>query len=775
MNHGRLRGKGINCEVDRMHTNFMEVIPGCEEFKVYIEDYSDDRINELRKTYDNEYAFFRYRFNDETYIVVFPLSINNNPCNFTKKLTIKTAEEPLLISKIVHELLIRQFVRIGRYSARYRPFSFLSKKTSDNIIAKFIPEKYSSQLGYRRGYEFESRVFYPDSRPVYGIIINTYFSWDIDINCEELVNNGLDIIGKHVVGYEESVIKLLDSRKVLLGFVESIDNGYANVRRDSESYKIELSKIYIENSYSNRIELLSKLLGKKQAYDLLQEIKQSSGKRKSADSQFQVIETIGEWLKGFVLGNGEFLVKFGSFIDDTDERWKTNFYEDTTLIFDLHDSKKDTIPSRGLRDFGPYDIMFFTPKTPKCAVICNKTARGAVTGFLNKLQMGLPSIKTSYGAPYGQGLVKKYGLSDIKWTIFEVESDTYSGYEKAIKDCLSSGNTWNLAIIQVDEKQKNITNNINPYYLAKAKFMANNIPVQEVRLETMRRPDSSLVYILDNIALACYAKIGGTPWVIPSNKSIDRELVIGLGSAIIKKGRFKFDKRIVGITTVFNSDGRYIMSNKSVESDFEEYFHALLNNLRGLFKEIIKEQGWNKGDNIRLVFHCFKPFKHVEISAIKQLMKDIGKEYNILFAFLHVSSYQPLFAIDKGENGISHYGRVNPKGKWMLPRGAGIKLDNYNYLLQITGASDIRTYYHGMARPIMLKLHRSSTFFDLDYIARQVYNFSSLSYRSFSHAPLPVTIWYSQLIAKLLGNMQDIKGWDSDVLIRNLKYSRWFL
>ena len=96
--------------------------------------------------------------------------------------------------------------------------------------------------------------------------------------------------------------------------------------------------------------------------------------------------------------------------------------------------------------------------------------------------------------------------------------------------------------------------------------------------------------------------MGGTPWVIPSNKSIDRELIIGLGSAIIKKGRFRFDRRIVGITTVFNSDGRYIMSNKSAESDFSEYLHALLDNLRGLFKEIIKEQGWNKGIIFDLYF-----------------------------------------------------------------------------------------------------------------------------------------------------------------------------
>ena len=97
---------------------------------------------------------------------------------------------------------------------------------------------------------------------------------------------------------------------------------------------------YIENSYSNRIALLSKLLGNEKGSYLLQQVKQSSGKRKSADSQFQAIEAIALWLQKMSLGNGEFTIKFASFIDSSDTRWKTNSFEDTTFIFDLHDSKR---------------------------------------------------------------------------------------------------------------------------------------------------------------------------------------------------------------------------------------------------------------------------------------------------------------------------------------------------------------------------------------------------------------------------------------------------
>jgi hypothetical protein len=54
---------------------------------------------------------------------------------------------------------------------------------------------------------------------------------------------------------------------------------------------------------------------------------------------------------------------------------------------------------------------------------------------------------------------------------------------------------------------------LNPYFVAKSRFMRAGVPVQAVRLETVEERRGK-AYILNNLDLAAYAKIGGVPWVI---------------------------------------------------------------------------------------------------------------------------------------------------------------------------------------------------------------------------------------------------------------------
>jgi hypothetical protein len=75
----------------------------------------------------------------------------------------------------------------------------------------------------------------------------------------------------------------------------------------------------------------------------------------------------------------------------------------------------------------------------------------------------------------------------------------------------------------------------------------------------------------------------------------------------------------------------------------------------------------------------------------------------------------------------------------------------------------------------LLRLHPSSTFSDMTYLARQVFLFASHSWRSFFPAELPVTIKYSDLIARLLGNLGMLSNWNPDVMVGRIANTRWFL
>lgn len=57
-------------------------------------------------------------------------------------------------------------------------------------------------------------------------------------------------------------------------------------------------------------------------------------------------------------------------------------------------------------------------------------------------------------------------------------------------------------------------------------------------------------------------------------------MVIGLGYTEVREGRLGDRTRYVGITMLFQGDGRYLMWGLTREVEFEDYAAALLRSLR---------------------------------------------------------------------------------------------------------------------------------------------------------------------------------------------------
>ncbi|MCA1681943.1 MAG: stem cell self-renewal protein Piwi domain-containing protein, partial [Actinobacteria bacterium] len=132
-----------------------------------------------------------------------------------------------------------------------------------------------------------------------------------------------------------------------------------------------------------------------------------------------------------------------------------------------------------------------------------------------------------------------------------------------------------LAVVITSADQEHLTGNASPYLVAKATFMSQGVPVQEFQVENIDRDD--IAHLLNTMALACYAKLGGTPYVISvPRRPMAQELVFGIGSAHVRRNRMSPPDRFVGITTVFNSDGNYLVSNASREAPYEQYPQELL-------------------------------------------------------------------------------------------------------------------------------------------------------------------------------------------------------
>ena len=74
-----------------------------------------------------------------------------------------------------------------------------------------------------------------------------------------------------------------------------------------------------------------------------------------------------------------------------------------------------------------------------------------------------------------------------------------------------------------------------------------------------------------------------------------------------------------------------------------------------------------------------------------------------------------------------------------------------------------------------ISIHPDSTFSDIDYVTKQIFDLTFMSWRSFFPSTNPVTIKYSNLVVDLLGHFKAVPYWNPDTLFTRLRDSRWFL
>jgi len=322
------------------------------------------------------------------------------------------------------------------------------------------------------------------------------------------------------------------------------------------------------------------------------------------------------------------------------------------------------------------------------------------------------------------------------------------------------------------------------YYQAKAHILGLQIPLQIVSAENVNKYDE---YKLNAIALQCYAKLGGVPWTIVTSQSIDHEIVVGIGHSIFRNNAFSGSEqeRVVGISTFFSGDGQYLMSGDIKDVTYDEYFGELLKSLKQSLNSLSKQYAWSENSTVRLIFHIFKPLKNIEFDVVKELIKEFT-QFQIQFAFVTITDRHPHLMYDLIQQGIANRYNKSIKGKYVPIRGKNIVINDSACLVQMLGAYQIKTDKHGASVPLLIKILKPTNynvddelagylFHDLNYITQQVYRFSSLSWRGFLPNQKPATMLYSGLIARLLGNLRKIEGWDSTVINLQLKRKKWFL
>lgn len=764
-----------------MRLNLCPIVFDSDNYTLHRMVFRDDEhYNELKEKYRKDNTIFRHG----GFIYCSPFT-EQNPFSEEELITLSTSKDIEITQLLIHHIIFRRIFSNQTIVTEFNPINFfLHKKVESRVLNNFIKGELRKQIGYWKGYKIDTRHLIVNDNVYYAVVLNSFYEWKIKISCKAILekDESFNLIDKYVVQYNKR--HLLKGKRTLIGKIVEINGNVAKVQKNDEFNEYDLDKIYLENSYKNRELLVPLLLGKVNSQRIFKYIKDNSANRKGAEgqlSEIEYLESVFGQKKIKFFNNLDFKFWIDLQISSNSNIWKEITLNKPVFIFNQHGTQKDTWHDRGLRTYGPYsrNNLTLNDNTPKIVVIGRKKSQGDVTKFIGKFRDGLPQIQTSGRSPYqpfGQGFVTKYHLGGIDLSYYWVENISIGEFDKVVRKAIEENNSIDLAIIESCEMYKTLDDSENPYFFTKAKFLTHGIPSQDVLYENMVLPDKNLAYVLNNISLASYAKIGGKPWITPKESNTDHELVIGIGNKVFKKGRFEFDRRIVGITTFFSSNGDFIMTNTSKDVPYEDYLSELKQSLLLNIERIKTKENWIENDTVRLIFHVFKPFSNEEIDIIEEITSTLEEKYNILFAYLTFSEKHPILLFDpsqKGANDFKNYGKR--KGIGVAPRMTTIRLSNHQALIQLVGPNEVKTYLNGMPRPILIKLHKRSSFDSLDYLVRQVYEFSCISWRSFFPSSMPVTIEYSNQVASQLGNLRKSGHWNQDILDHSLKFKAWFL
>jgi len=723
---------------------------------------SREQLRELRAELAGTHAVTRAG----SRIACVPLLAEAPPAG--KRTELDVREDRRITAHLVEEALVRDVLSRWYKFRKLSPPIFVNRS---HDIFKETAEALGTELDgvhvYPQ-YSLSARATGPTGGP--GIILGIKTRYEISLPVSELARCGVRVLGRYVIVDPDDLDPRLDpvAARRLAGAIEAVTGGLLLLQDAPRAREVPADAAWLEGRREVVHDVVHNLAGTA-AQKILDRLDETAFGVTGAEARLaKILELAGWFGRGRLNLACGLAATVGPPVGAGDGRrtpLKSRKIAEPTFEFAPGGGKTSQSAARGLDEYGPYDSESFTPKNPVIAVVTPAAFKGTAEMFIRSFLDGIPRT------PYAKGFTRKFhlGSCEVAFEAFSSRPDDVVAYRNACLSALRKPRKPDLAFVITSEEQEELRGNDSPYLVCKSVFMGQGVPVQNVQIETVR--GNRIAYPLDSIALASYAKLGGTPYVIAAAAAMTQELVIGIGSAHVRQARLTDPERVVGITTVFSADGSYLLANQSREADYADYPAELLRSLESCIGHVRERNGWQPEDALRLIFHVFKPLKDIEARAVKDLVQKLAGQYaKVEFAFLTLSDDHDWLLFDQNSSGY------NGRGKGVPGRGHAIEVSRSETLISVTGPQDMKLRLQGLPRPLLLKLHRESTFTDMEYLAGQAFRFTAMSWRRPYPSREPVTILYSNLIAGLLGHLRHVKNWNSDIVSSPaLRDKRWFL
>jgi Piwi domain len=791
----KLSSLAKNTDVNQLHINIIPIEFNRTKFALGRVEYVDeDHYTNLRNQHRKTHVF-RFDKRDQKLVNI---SISPEILPLGEISSEEAVQDHLFLLGKAFQHCILEWLRNHRtILKRGRPLIFWGNQREAKLLSQAIEDcnlipKPGLEVNAR--YSFDTRIFQVPNKPeesYLALLIELSTSNVLDIPLNDLLKAGLDLKGKYVCRRSSDAEDMFRPRSELLGAVAEIEENVLLLTDCLSNNRVSILDVSLEPRQEN-IESAVQVLYPDDRHRILERLQQLRKRYTTANDKLHLIQQTLEALRnkhtvatgdGLTMQLTEMLTPKKLLFPKAIEVSRPN------LLFGSQGRNTSLYPDPAIQQWGPFKYMHNEKNEPVIAILCEAPHRGRMEQFIQNLCHGFPDeaweAATSWQIkkqenPYQGGLIGKFHVGKVVLEYEEVSNPDAKSYRHAAKRLLERlSKAPDLAVVQVRQSFKFLYGEQNPYFVCKAAFMQAGVPVQAIQQEKIESTDYQLPWILNSMGLACYAKLGGIPWVISTRSPTSHELVIGMGYTEVGTSRLGEKNRYVGITTLFQGDGRYQVWGLTREVEFDNYAEALLENLRTTIRHIREKNDWQIGDSVRLIFHVYKPLKYKEMDAIKKLVADlISDQYEVKFAFIDISQYHPIQLFDPRQPGQKYRsGREDRyKGIGVPERGIARILDERTAILNLTGPGELKTDYQGLPRPLKIELHDESNFDDLTYLVRQIYHFTYMSWRSFSPSTEPITIAYSGMISRALGNLKPIEGWNSSVLtVGSLRNSMWFL
>lgn len=580
------------------------------------------------------------------------------------------------------------------------------------------------------------------------IISNRNFINDTEIWLEELSSNNTDFIKYNHFSLRIDNNELIEGTSLLVTY----DGDSYILRRNLSTTQLDPAHLGTVK-YQNRITKY-KLLSEDEKKDTIniypilnRDIRKvlnlDTGRNFSENKYKKYYELINQfyndYLKDAVISNSIKIYESGFYSPNID-KIKSISEDSNILIFG--NNQKNYTPYVGLKEYGPIEpppvdkqINFIFIFHEEDKAFANKLYSYLKKGY--KSFPGLESfVKIQFEIDTANSIrfTNDNPIAEITATIQRLQFDPQINYAALYISRIKRDST--------DEESDEV------YFKLKELLLHYRIISQVIYKNNIDNP--SFNYFLPNIAIALLAKLGGIPWRL--YRPIKNDLIVGIGAdrSFIAKNCF------VGSAFCFKNDGRFKGFNAFERNDTS----ALADSIKQAIEEYIAN---NKGVE-RLVIHYYKKMSNEEEKPIKQVLNNLNLSLPYVIVTVNETESKDYVLFDSSFDGKMPQSGTFIKTKW----NEFILCNNTRY------SSNTGTRLEGFPLPIKIKF-KSSNYEKINEMGvvseliDQVYQFSRMYWKSVRQRSMPVTIEYSELVAKMISNFE------SKDLEQFARTSLWFL